>query len=140
MYGGGGTASLTIHVVLLYLLWEHLLVVSHLLGATPKALVVLPHHSPFPSPVSSHLPQLSPPSPPLLQSPCPPKVYQPVRHEDTDTIHDTRYQYTCFTTHFNKYISNCNAKKYTVYRVLNVCGKRMRDCEFLPHAQSFYAH
>ena len=28
----------------------------------------------------------------------------------------------------------------TVYRVLNACDKRMRDCEFLPHEQSFYAH
>ena len=28
----------------------------------------------------------------------------------------------------------------TVYRVLNACVKRMRDYEFLPHAQSFYAH
>ena len=29
---------------------------------------------------------------------------------------------------------------YTIYRVLNVCVKRMRDCEFLPHVQSFYVH
>ena len=28
----------------------------------------------------------------------------------------------------------------TVYRVLNARVKRMRYCEFLPHAQSFYAH
>ena len=27
-----------------------------------------------------------------------------------------------------------------VHRVLNARVKRMRDCEFLPHAQSFYEH
>ena len=34
-------------------------------------------------------------------------------------------------------VFNCTG---TVYQVLNACGKRMRGCELLPHAQSFYAH
>ena len=29
---------------------------------------------------------------------------------------------------------------HTVYRVLNACVKRIRNYEFLPHAQSFYVH
>ena len=41
---------------------------------------------------------------------------------------------------FTSTVLMCVHDTHTLYLVLNACVKRMQDCEFLPHAQSFYSH